>query len=386
MIIKNGLVFTQDKRFEKKDIYIEDGRFVSPNAYTEDMADVIDAEGQFVLPGLIDIHSHGAVGCDFSDGDKGGVKKILAYERAHGITTYCPTSMTLPQETLETAYASLDDPSFFHLANVRTDQPASGQNPVESGYARIAGINMEGPFLDPVKKGAHVEEWITEPDADFVKELNEVSGGRIRLVTLAPNVKGAMDFIREMKEEVQISLGHTAADYECAAEAMALGAHHVTHLYNAMQPLAHREPGLIGAASDDPECMVELICDGYHIHPAVIRATFRMFGPERVILISDSMRATGMKNGTYELGGQEVTVKDRKAVLKDGTLAGSATNLFGCMCKAIEFGVPVDQAIFAATRNPARSIGIYDRTGSVHTGKEADILLLTENFELKRVI
>ena len=144
MIIKNGLVFTQDKRFEKKDIYIEDGRFVSPNAYTEDKADVIDAEGQFVLPGLIDIHSHGAVGCDFSDGDKGGVKKILAYERAHGITTYCPTSMTLPQETLETAYASLDDPSFFHLANVRTDQPASGQNPVESGYARIAGINMEG--------------------------------------------------------------------------------------------------------------------------------------------------------------------------------------------------------------------------------------------------
>ena len=144
--------------------------------------------------------------------------------------------------------------------------------------------------------------------------------------------------------------------------------------------------GLIGAAADDPECMVELICDGYHIHPSVIRTTFKMFGPERVILISDSMRATGMANGTYELGGQEVTVKDRKAVLKDGTLAGSATDLFGCMRKAMEFGVPVEQAIWAATRNPARSIGIYDRTGSVHVGKEADLLLVTPDFELKQVI
>ena len=167
---------------------------------------------------------------------------------------------------------------------------------------------------------------------------------------------------------------------------MKLGAHHVTHLYNAMQPFGHRAPGLIGAAMDDPECMVELICDGYHIHPSAIRAAFRLFGPERVILISDSMRATGMENGTYELGGQEVTVKDRKAVLKDGTLAGSATNLYGCMCKAVEFGIPLEQAIMAATANPARSIGIFDRVGSIRIGKQADLLLVSENLELKRVI
>ena len=367
MIIKNGEVFQEDGSFRLQDLYVENHRIVASEDEVTDKT-IVDAAGLRVIPGLVDIHSHGAFGHDFSDADPEGLKIILKYEKSHGITSYCPTSMTLPAEELKEIFATIK---------------TVGE--MKAG-ATVRGINMEGPFLDPVKKGAHVEEWITEPDADFVKELNEVSGGRIRLVTLAPNVKGAMDFIREMKEEVQISLGHTAADYECAAEAMALGAHHVTHLYNAMQPLAHREPGLIGAASDDPECMVELICDGYHIHPAVIRATFRMFGPERVILISDSMRATGMKNGTYELGGQEVTVKDRKAVLKDGTLAGSATNLFGCMCKAIEFGVPVDQAIFAATRNPARSIGIYDRTGSVHTGKEADLLLVTENFELKRVI
>ena len=365
MIIKNVKVFTEDKTFEPGAIGIENGIFKN-NLF--DSGEIIDGEGCYAIPGLIDVHFHGCMGYDFCDGTKEAIEKIAEYEASQGVTTIVPATMTLSEEELMKIMAN------------------GGTYENKEGAAVLAGINMEGPFLDPVKKGAHVEEWITEPDADFVRELNEVSGGRIKLVTLAPNVSGAMEFIRKMQSEVQISLGHTAADYECASEAMALGAHHVTHLYNAMQPLAHREPGLIGAASDDPECMVELICDGYHIHPAVIRATFRMFGPERVILISDSMRATGMKNGTYELGGQEVTVKDRKAVLKDGTLAGSATNLFGCMCKAIEFGVPVDQAIFAATRNPARSIGIYDRTGSVHTGKEADILLLTENFELKRVI
>lgn len=366
MIIKGGKVFQEDGSFLEQALYINDHRLVDKAEYQDD-GKVIDAEGLLVLPGLVDIHSHGAAGEDFSDGNPEGLKKILQYEKRCGITSYCPTSMTFPKERLRQIFAS--------IKGAQTEEGA-----------KVVGINMEGPFLDPAKKGAHVEEWIAAPDAAFVRELNQEVDGLVRLVTLAPNMEGAEEFIKEMHEEVCISLGHTAADYDCASGAMKLGAHHVTHLYNAMQPFGHRAPGLIGAAMDDPECMVELICDGYHIHPSAIRAAFRLFGPERVILISDSMRATGMENGTYELGGQEVTVKDRKAVLKDGTLAGSATNLFGCMCKAIEFGVPVDQAIFAATRNPARSIGIYDRTGSVHTGKEADILLLTENFELKRVI
>lgn len=366
MIIKGGKVFQEDGSFLEQALYINDHRLVDKAEYQDDEK-VIDAEGLLVLPGLVDIHSHGAAGEDFSDGNPEGLKKILQYEKRCGITSYCPTSMTFPKERLRQIFAS--------IKGAQTEEGA-----------KVVGINMEGPFLDPVKKGAHVEEWIAAPDAAFVRELNQDVDGLVRLVTLAPNMEGAEEFIKEMHEEVCISLGHTAADYDCASRAMKLGAHHVTHLYNAMQPFGHRAPGLIGAAMDDPECMVELICDGYHIHPSAIRAAFRLFGPERVILISDSMRATGMENGTYELGGQEVTVKDRKAVLKDGTLAGSATNLFGCMCKAIEFGVPVDQAIFAATRNPARSIGIYDRTGSVHTGKEADLLLVTENFELKRVI
>lgn len=366
MIIKGGKVFQEDGSFLEQAIYINDHRLVDKAEYQDD-GEVIDAEGLLVLPGLVDIHSHGAAGEDFSDGNPEGLKKILQYEKRCGITSYCPTSMTFPKERLRQIFAS--------IKGAQTEDGAT-----------VVGINMEGPFLDPAKKGAHVEKWIAAPDVAFVRELNQDADGLVRLVTLAPNMDGAEEFIKEMHEEVCISLGHTAADYDCASRAMKLGAHHVTHLYNAMQPFGHRAPGLIGAAMDDPECMVELICDGYHIHPSAIRAAFRMFGQERVILISDSMRATGMENGTYELGGQEVTVKDRKAVLKDGTLAGSATNLYGCMCKAVEFGIPLEQAIMAATANPARSIGIFDRVGSIRIGKQADLLLVSENLELKRVI
>ena len=366
MIIKGGKVFQEDGSFLEQAIYINDHRLVDKAEYQDD-GEIIDAEGLLVLPGLVDIHSHGAAGEDFSDGNPEGLKKILQYEKRCGITSYCPTSMTFPKERLRQIFAS--------IKGAQTEDGAT-----------VVGINMEGPFLDPAKKGAHVEKWIAAPDVAFVRELNQDVDGLVRLVTLAPNMDGAEEFIKEMHEEVCISLGHTAADYDCASRAMKLGAHHVTHLYNAMQPFGHRAPGLIGAAMDDPECMVELICDGYHIHPSAIRAAFRMFGPERVILISDSMRATGMENGTYELGGQEVTVKDRKAVLKDGTLAGSATNLYGCMCKAVEFGIPLEQVIMAATANPARSIGIFDRVGSIRIGKQADLLLVSENLELKRVI
>lgn len=366
MIIKGGKVFQEDGSFLEQAIYINDHRLVDKAEYQDD-GEVIDAEGLLVLPGLVDIHSHGAAGEDFSDGNPEGLKKILQYEKRCGITSYCPTSMTFPKERLRQIFAS--------IKGAQTEDGAT-----------VVGINMEGPFLDPAKKGAHVEKWIAAPDVAFVRELNQDADGLVRLVTLAPNMDGAEEFIKEMHEEVCISLGHTAADYDCASRAMKLGAHHVTHLYNAMQPFGHRAPGLIGAAMDDPECMVEMICDGYHIHPSAIRAAFRMFGPERVILISDSMRATGMENGTYELGGQEVTVQDRKAVLKDGTLAGSATNLYGCMCKAVEFGIPLEQAIMAATANPARSIGIFDRVGSIRIGKQADLLLVSENLELKRVI
>ena len=367
MIIKNGEVFQEDGSFRLRDLYVENHRIVASEDEVTDKT-IVDAAGLRVIPGLVDIHSHGAFGPDFSDADPEGLKIILKDEKSHGITSYCPTSMTLPAEELKEIFATIK---------------TVGE--MKAG-ATVRGINMEGPFLDAKKKGAHVEGYIRKPDAGFFRELNEYSGNMVKLVTLAPNVDGAMEFIDEVHNEVCISLGHTAADYDTAAEAMRRGAHHVTHLYNAMQPLAHREPGLIGAACDDGQCMAEMICDGIHIHPAVIRATFKMFGPERIVLISDSMMATGMENGTYQLGGQEVTMKDCKATLKDGTIAGSATNLYDCMRKAVSFGVPLEEAIFAATRNPAKSIGIYDEVGSLSVGKKADILLVTDDLELREVL
>lgn len=366
MIIKNGSVYQEDKTFIKKDLYIENGIIVESAGQVTDRTE-IDASGLLVLPGLIDIHSHGAVGHDFSDGDPEGLKKILTYEYSHGITSYCPTSMTIDRGELEQLFEKMGDFS------------------EDDEMSHIAGINMEGPFLDASKKGAHREECIMAPDVDFFRRCNQACENRIRLVTLAPNVEGAMEFIRELHNEVSISLGHTGADYDTAKSALKAGANHVTHLFNAMMPLGHRAPGLIGAAAEDENCMAELICDGIHVHESMVRAAFKLF-PGRIVLISDSMRAAGMEDGTYDLGGQQVTVNGKLATLSDGTIAGSATNLYDCMRTAVSFGISMEEAIAAATVNPARSIGIYDRVGSLTPGKRADVILADENLELVKVV
>ncbi|MCI8799006.1 N-acetylglucosamine-6-phosphate deacetylase [Acetatifactor muris] len=366
MIIKNGSVYQEDKTFVKKDLYIENGFIVESAGQITDHSE-IDASDLLVLPGLIDIHSHGAVGHDFSDGNPEGLEKILAYEYANGITSYCPTSMTIHREELEHL--------FERMGNFQEGR----------GMAHVAGINMEGPFLDASKKGAHRQECIMAPDVDFFRKCNQACGNRICLVTLAPDVEGAMEFVRELHNEVSISLGHTGADYDTAKAALKAGANHVTHLFNAMLPLGHRAPGLIGAAAEEENCMAELICDGIHVHESMVRAAFKLF-PGRIVLISDSMRAAGMEDGTYDLGGQQVTVNGKLATLSDGTIAGSATNLYDCMRTAVSFGIPVEEAIAAATINPARSIGIYDRVGSLSPGKRADVILADRNLKLVKVI
>ena len=237
--------------------------------------------------------------------------------------------MTLPQETLETAYASLDDPSFFHLANVRTDQPASGQNPVESGYARIAGINMEGPFWMRQKRCSS-GMLSASGKCSIFDACQKAASGAIRLVTVAPNIADNIDFIRDYHEKVTISLGHTSCDCATAEKAITAGADHLTHLFNAMPSLLHREPGLIGAAMDAEDIYAELIADGIHVHGTMIRNAFRMF-PDHICLISDSIRGTGLSDGSYELGGQIFHVKGKLATLDDGTIAGSVTNLYDSM-------------------------------------------------------
>ncbi len=366
MRIKNGLVFSENRTFENRDLYIENGRIVEKESMVTD-SETIDAEGLYVIPGLIDIHSHGAVGFDFSDAEVLGLQKILAYELSCGVTSYCPTSMTLPKEKLLKIFES-----------VRQHIP-------QEHMAEIIGINMEGPFLDVKKKGAHVEAYICEPELAFFKECMEKSNNLIRLVTVAPNAEGALTFIEELKDKVVISLGHTSADYDTAKTALDAGANHVTHLYNAMEPFSHRAPGLVGAAAECENCFVELICDGIHVHESVVRATFAMF-KNRVVLISDSMRAAGMPDGTYELGGQKVQVQKGKATLTDGTIAGSASNLFDCMKKAVSFGISLEEAVAAVTINPAVSIGIADEVGRLSSGMRADVLLVSRDLELVRII
>lgn len=391
MIVKNGMVFDEDLTFRKKDLYIARGRIVADEKDLSDRSTVIDAEGLYVLPGLVDVHSHGAVGCDFSDGEPEGLYRILEYEYAHGITTYCPTSMALSTERLLQAMGSVRKLGELcrQKAEGRTD--AFRMENVPEKIASIGGIHMEGPFLDPDRRGAHREEYLCRADVELVKECDAACGGLLRLITVAPNVEGVPDLIRAVapggtqRDGIHISLGHTAADYELCKTAFAAGADHVTHLFNAMEPFHHREPGLIGAAADCPDCMVELIADGVHVHDSAVRAAFRLFA-DRVILVSDSMRAAGLEDGEYELGGQQVTVSGNRAVLSDGTIAGSVTNLFDCMRRAIAAGIPRETAIAAATASPAKSIGIYDRVGSLTPGKFADVLLVDEEFRLVRVI
>lgn len=366
MIIKNGIIFRDDKTFAKGNLYLENGRIVKSAQEMTDTTE-IDAQGLYVLPGLVDIHSHGAVGHDFSDNNIEGLHKILQYERSHGITSYCPTSMTLKKEEICKILCKMKD---------WEDQ---------EGMSHIAGFHMEGPFLDAAKSGAHKKEYIFSPDINFFRECNKSCNNKIRLVTLAPNTDHAMKFIRALKNETVISLGHTSADYNTAREALEEGARHVTHLFNAMSPLEHRAPGLIGAAAERNDCIAELICDGIHVHESMVRAAFRLF-PGRIALISDSMRAAGMQDGVYDLGGQQVHVSGKRATLSDGTIAGSVTNLYDCMCNAVSFGIPLEEAVAAASMVPAKSIGIFDQVGSLTPGKRADILLVDKQLQLVKVI
>ena len=369
MIIKGGKVFQEDGSFLEQAIYINDHRLVDKAEYQDD-GEVIDAEGLLVLPGLVDIHSHGAAGEDFSDGNPEGLKKILQYEKRCGITSYCPTSMTFPKERLRQIFAS--------IKGARTEDGAT-----------VVGINMEGPFISPVKKGAQDERNIIPCNEKIAQKFLDASNNLVKFIGIAPEEnENTISFIKNMKDKVNISLAHTNADYESAKAAFDAGANHAVHLFNAMPAFTHREPGVVGAVSDSEHVMAEIICDGVHIHPSMVRAAFKMMGADRMIFISDSMRATGMPDGQYTLGGLDVKVRGNRATLvSDGALAGSVTNLADCMRTAItKMGIPLETAIACATKNPAISLGIYDERGSISVGKKADILLLDKNLTLKTVI
>lgn len=364
MIIKNGKLFQEQGAFTDGDLFIE-GDKIAASAGGE----VIDASGLYVIPGLTDIHFHGCVGYDFCDGTHEAIGKIAQYQLEEGITQICPASMTFPEETLT---------SIFRAA-------AAYKN--ENG-ADLVGINMEGPYISMAKKGAQNGEFIHKPDADMFLRLQEAAEGLIKLCDIAPEVDGAMDCIEAISDKVTVSLAHTTADYDTAMQAFEAGAKHVTHLYNAMPPYSHRSPGVIGAACDCEKVFVELITDNVHSHPATVRTTFKMFGDDRICLISDSMMACGLDDGDYSLGGQAVTVKGNLATLTElGNIAGSVTNLMNCVRTAVKvMNIPLASAVKCAAVNPAKAIGIYDKYGSLTVGKQANVVLLDENLDIKYII
>lgn len=254
--------------------------------------------------------------------------------------------------------------------------------------ATLIGINMEGPFISLEKKGAQNPAYIHAPDVGMFQRLQQKAKGMIKLVDIAPEENGGIAFIEELGSEVTISLAHTTADYDTAKEAFEKGAKQVTHLYNAMPPFSHRAPGVIGAACDNEKVMVELIADGVHSHASVVRTTFKMFGDERIIFISDSMMACGLLDGQYSLGGQDVTVRGNLATLtENGAIAGSVTNLMNCMKNAVQnMNIPLESAIKCATINPARAIGMEHAYGSLEEGKLANVVLLDKNLNICRII
>lgn len=369
MRITGGLVFDLEKGFSEKEL-CTDGAVFSAKSADET---ALDASGCYVIPGLVDVHFHGCVGEDFSDATPDGLQAMADYELSEGVTYICPAGMTLPEEQLSPICKN-----------------AAAHREKQSSGAELVGIHLEGPFLSSAKKGAQNSDFLHDPDIPMLRRLQSDAKGLVKLVTVAPEQPGAMEFIRTATAEgIHVSVGHTIADYDTASAAFAAGADHATHLYNGMPSLHHREPGVIGAARDDEKVMPEIICDGIHVHGSVIRATFAMFGAERMILISDSLRATGMPDGEYPFGGQMIEVHGNRATLlgHPETLAGSVTSLMGCMRQAVKFGIPLADAVRAASYNPAKSIGMENRFGSLEEGKDATCVLLDkETLAIQKIV
>ncbi len=369
MFYKNARIFCSDFQFHMGGFEVTGGRFgaVLPESIPED---AIDLQGATVIPGLIDIHSHGASGHDFSDGSYEGLQEMARYYLSCGVTSFAPASMTLPYEALQKAFA--------------TARRLADEKP--KGCATLRGIHMEGPYFSYQKRGAQNADYLREPDFAGFRRLYEDCGGLVRIVDVAPELPGAAEFVREASKLCTVSVAHTDSVYTDAKAAFDAGATHLTHLYNAMPGIHHRDPGVIPAAAENPHVRAELICDGLHIHPAAVRLAFFIFGGQRMILISDSGRCAGQPDGTeFDLGGQTARVIGGVARLSDGTIACSAANLWQCLQNTIAFGIREEDALRAATFNPACAIGAQQEVGTIAPGMAADFIICTADYSRKQV-
>ena len=365
MRYENGWIFA-DGRFVRGGFSVENGRFAHVLEDVPGPAE--DLDGALVIPGLVDIHVHGCAGADFSDGDYAGLVRMARYLARRGVTSFAPASMTLPYDAL--------DKAFHAAARLHREGLADG--------ARLMGIQMEGPFLSREKRGSQNPAYLRLPDWDRFLRLYDAAEGLLRIVDVAPELPGAVEFTRRASEKCRVSVAHTAAGYDQAAAVFDAGATHLTHLFNAMSGIHHRHPGPIGAASERENVTAELICDGIHVHPSAVRMAFRLF-PGRICLISDALRCCGMADGSYSLGGQEILLSGGVARLTGGAIAGSAADLYQCMRRAVSFGIPREQAVWAATALPARVIGRESETGAIVDGRAADFVICGGELEPEAV-
>ena len=369
MFYKNARIFTSDFQFHTGAFEVKDGLFgeVLPETVP---ADAIDLGGATVIPGLVEVHSHGNSGADFSDGDYEGLKKMAKFYAQCGATSFAPASMTLPYDVLSKAFAN--------AKQLKEEAP--------EGYSRIMGIQMEGPYFSYKKRGAQNPDYLMEPDFEGFKKLYDECDGLIRIVDIAPELPGAAEFVAKAKDLCTVSIAHTDCTYDDARAAVEAGVTHLTHLYNAMLGIHHRNPGAIPAGVENESVQAEIIADGFHIHPASVRLAFTMF-KNRMILVSDSGRCTGQPEGyQFDLGGQMAELRGGVAKLVGtDTIACSASNMWACLRNVLSWGIPEEEAVRAASYNPAKALGAQDRIGSIAPGKYADFVITNDDYSEKRV-